>query len=272
MKIVSEVGLVHDGSLGNALAYIDAIAAAGADAVKFQHHGGDPCNRFRPGTFFPQDSDRQSYYQRTAFTSEQWQMLYNRAKLRGIEFGCSVWSADTVGWLHPFVDFWKVPSGEVGNKPLLEAMAKSGKPVVLSSGMSTTAEISAAMRLLRTIADDAILFVLQCCTSYPCPPEKIGLNMLSEYYRCDGLSDHSGTIWPGIIAAWESAGILEVHVCWSKEQYGADVSSSLTIEELRQLVRGVRFVETMRKNPVDKDALAATAEIQEMRRVFVEKA
>lgn len=279
--------MAHDGSLGNALAYIDAIAAAGADAVKFQNHALDPCNRFRPGTFFPQDADRQAYYQRTMFSPGGWQMLYNRAKLRGIEFGCSVWSADTVGWLHPFVDFWKVPSGEFWNEHLQRAMIATRKPVVLSTGMSTLEEIS---KLAAWYSEQkASLTILQCTTAYPCPPERVGLNLIEDdlsddpkdsirncggrYWVADkvrcGLSDHSGRIAPGICAAWMGADMLEVHVCWSKQQWGPDVPASLTIDELALLVRECRFAEKMRANPVDKDALAASAEIKAMREVFV---
>lgn len=277
VKIVAEISLQHCGCLGTALAFVDACAAAGVDAVKAQAHNGDPCNRFRPGTHFPQDESRQAYYQRTMFTPAGWQALYNRAKLRGIEFGCSVWSADTVGWLHPFVDFWKVPSGEVGNRPLLEAMAKTGKPVVLSSGMSTVDEVRQAEAILNSALAQQPIIVLQCTSQYPCPPEKIGIEYIETersdwvpgHFIFDGLSDHSGTIWPGIVAAWLGADMLEVHCCWSKQQWGPDVTASLTIDELAQLVQGVRFVEKMRANPVDKDALAASPEIREMRRVFV---
>ena len=105
------------------------------------------------------------------------------------------------------------------------------------------------------------LAVLQCTSAYPCPPEKIGLNLLPSFrerYGCAvGLSDHSGTIFPGL-AAVASAGIevLEIHVTFSRAMFGPDVPASVTFEELRRLVDGIRFIERMTENPVDKDASA----------------
>jgi len=102
--------------------------------------------------------------------------------------------------------------------------------------------------------------VMQCTTAYPCPPERIGLNMIPYFrdrYACFvGLSDHSGTIYPGIAAATLGADVLEVHITMSRGMFGPDVPASVTIEELRQLVNGVRFVETMRSHPIDKEAVA----------------
>ena len=137
-------------------------------------------------------------------------------------------------------------------------MAATGKPILLSSGMSDLAEIDKAVARIRRA--DVPFAVLQCTTAYPCPPERIGLNMIPlfrERYACFvGLSDHSGTIYPSIAAATLGADVLEVHVTMSRGMFGPDVPASVTIEELRQLVDGVRFVERMRSNPVDKDATA----------------
>jgi N-acetylneuraminate synthase len=112
--------------------------------------------------------------------------------------------------------------------------------------------------------------VLQCTTSYPCPPEKIGLNMLGFFrqrYDCKvGLSDHSGTVYPGIAGAALGLDALEVHVTLSREAFGPDVTSSVTTQELQQLVEGIRFVQTMVANPVDKDAVAT--EMTPLRQLF----
>jgi len=104
------------------------------------------------------------------------------------------------------------------------------------------------------------LAVLQCTSAYPCPPERVGLNLLPtfrERYGCAvGLSDHSGTIYPGLAAAVLGADVLEVHVTLSREAFGPDVVASVTTAELRELVEGVRFIETMLDNPVDKNSAA----------------
>jgi N-acetylneuraminate synthase len=141
-------------------------------------------------------------------------------------------------------------------------------PVIMSTGMSSVAEVDASVALVE--AHDLPLVVLQCTSAYPCPPEKVGLNMISafrERYGCGaGLSDHSGTIYPGLAAATLGADVLEIHVTLSREMFGPDVVASVTTSELRSLVEGVRFVDTMLANPVDKDALGAEA--MPMRRLF----
>jgi N-acetylneuraminate synthase len=100
---------------------------------------------------------------------------------------------------------------------------------------------------------------LQCTSLYPCPPEKIGLNLIPffrERYDCDvGLSDHSGTIFPGLAAATLGIEYLEVHVTLSREMFGPDVPASITSAALRQLVEGIRFIERMNAHPLEKDAL-----------------
>lgn len=271
MQVVAEVAVAHDGSLGAACAYIEAVARAGADAVKFQCHDGNPCRSFRPGTFFPQDSTRQGYYHRTSFRVDQWRRLSDRARGLGLKFALSLWSKDTIERLGRHVDIWKLGASELDNLPLVEAVARTGRPMVLSTGMSQWDEIEAAVRLAwKCGADD--LTLLQCTSAYPCPPERIGLNVMDELWQRFsphygfhvGLSDHSGTIWPSIVAAAHHAAMAEVHVCFSRYCFGPDVPASVTVDELRQLVQGVRFVESMAA--VDKDALAE--ELAPMRELF----
>jgi N-acetylneuraminate synthase len=156
------------------------------------------------------------------------------------------------------VPAWKVGSGEVSNTPFLERVASTGRPVLLSSGMSDFAELDAAVATLRGRVAFA---VLQCTSEYPSPPERIGLNVLSELMRRYdapvGLSDHSGTIYPSLAAVALGASIIEVHVTLSREMFGPDVAASVTTDELRRLVDGVALLERALASPVDKDALAA---------------
>jgi N-acetylneuraminate synthase len=260
--IVAEVGLAHDGSLGLAHAFIDEAARGGADAVKFQTHiaaaESTPAEPFRI-KFSRQDATRYEYWQRMEFSEAEWQGLAEHAAERKLVFLSSPFSHDAVALLTRVgVPMWKVPSGEVGNVPLLDAMIATGRPILLSSGMSPIAELDNAVERVQRAR--VPLAVLQCTTAYPCPPERIGLNMIPffrERYQCFvGLSDHSGTIYPGIAAATLGSEIVEVHITMSRGMFGPDVRASVTIEELRQLVDGIRFVERMRANPVDKDAVA----------------
>ena len=271
--VIAEIAQAHDGSLGAAHAYIDAAAQAGADAVKFQTHiaaaessPGEPW-RVR---FSPQDETRFDYWKRMEFSEPQWAGLRRHAAERGLLFLSSPFSLAAVELLARVgVDAWKVASGETSNPVLFDSIASTGLPVLLSTGMSRMAELDRAVERVREAG--APLTALQCTSAYPCPPEKIGLNVLAQLrrrYGCPvGLSDHSGTIYPGLAAAAQGIAALEVHLVFGRECFGPDVAVSLTPQELRQLVDGVRFIEKMNANPVDKDALAD--ELDPMRQTFM---
>ena len=270
--IIGEVGLAHDGSLGYAHAFIDEVARAGADAVKFQTHIAEAestaSEPFRVA-FSPKDATRYEYWKRLEFTETEWQGLANHAGDHGLTFLSSPFSREAVEMLTRVgMTMWKIGSGEVGNLPLLDAMTATGRPILLSSGMSDIAELDRAVDRVRQAG--LPLAVLQCTTAYPCPPERIGLNMIPvfrERYGClVGLSDHSGTIYPGIAAAAMGTDVLEVHVTMSRGMFGPDVPASVTMEELRLLVDGVRFVERMHAHPVDKDA--AAVDMASLRDIF----
>lgn len=260
--VIGEVGLAHDGSLGYAHAFIDDAARTGVDAVKFQTHiaaaESTPAEPFRV-TFSRQDASRYDYWKRMEFSEAQWRELAAHAGDRGLLFLSSPFSAEAVDLLARVgMPIWKVASGEVSNLPLLDRMIATGVPVILSSGMSGLPELDKAVARVQRAGNT--LAVVQCTTAYPCPPERIGLNMIPvfrERYGClSGLSDHSGTIYPGLAAATMGADVLEVHITMSRGMFGPDVPASVTIDELKQLVDGVRFIETMKAHPVDKDAVA----------------
>jgi N,N'-diacetyllegionaminate synthase len=270
--IIAEVAQAHDGSLGMAHAYIEAAANAGADAVKFQTHiaaaESTPGEPWRV-KFSPQDATRYDYWKRMQFTEDQWQGLKRHASERGLKFLSSPFSLEAVQLLSRVgVAAWKVASGEVNNTSMLQCMAATGLPIFLSTGMSPLAEIDSAVKRVQQYG--LPLTVLQCTTAYPCPPEKIGLNLIPFFrarYGCQvGLSDHSGTIYAGLAAAVLGITVLEVHVTLSREMFGPDVPASITTSELRQLVDGIRFTEKMMANPVDKDAVAL--EMAPLRNLF----
>lgn len=270
--IVGEVAQAHDGSLGAAHAFIDAVGHAGADAIKFQTHIADAeSTRGEPWRvrFSPQDETRYDYWKRMEFTEEQWAGLARHARERGLIFLSSPFSFEAVEMLERVgVPAWKIGAGETNNLPMLKRVAATAKPVLISSGMSGWADLDRAVECVRE--HDAPVAVLQCTSAYPCPPEKVGLNVLAELrerYRCPvGLSDHSGTIYTGLAAATLGANLLELHVTFSRASFGPDVPASITLEELKQLVEGVRHIEKMLAHPVDKQAMAA--ELSPLRSVF----
>jgi N-acetylneuraminate synthase len=143
----------------------------------------------------------------------------------------------------------------VHNKQLLDWIVQTGDPVILSSGLSLTDETRALVHRLR--AQGVPLALLHCTTRYPTPPEQVGLNMLEAFHDefSDvpvGLSDHSGTIYPGVIASYLGASIIEVHLTLHRRMFGPDVSSSLTPEQLAELVIASDAAWRMRRHPVDK--------------------
>jgi N-acetylneuraminate synthase len=260
--VIGEVAQAHDGSLGLAHAFIDAIAKAGADGVKFQTHiaaaESTPSEVWRV-RFSLQDASRYEYWRRMEFSEEQWAGLRRHANERGLLFLSSPFSIEAFELLDRVgVALWKIASGEVANNELLDLVATNGRPVLLSTGFSNWAAIDRAVARLRS---EGVSFgVLQCTSIYPCPAEKVGLNLLQvlrERYGCPvGLSDHSGTIYPSLAAASLGASAIEVHVTMSREMFGPDVVASVTSDELRQLVDGVRFIERMLGASVDKDEIA----------------
>ena len=271
--VIGEVAQAHDGSLGMAHAFIDAVARAGVGAVKFQTHiacaESTPAERWR-SNFSQQDASRYDYWKRMEFSESQWAGLRKHADEVGLMFLSSPFSAAAVSLLTRIgVAAWKVPSGEVTTTPMLEQIIATGWPIILSTGMSPLSEIDDVVKLIQK--HGVPLAVMQCTSSYPCPAEQIGLNMLSvfrERYRTAvGLSDHSGAIYAGLAAAALGADVIEVHVTLSREMFGPDVKASVTTGELRQLVDGVKFIQQALANPIDKDLLAV--EMQPLRTLFM---
>lgn len=270
--IIGEVAQAHDGSLGMAHAFIDAIASSGADAVKFQTHFAEAeSTRGEPWRvkFSKQDESRFDYWKRMEFTEDQWIGLKEHAESKGLVFLSSPFSAKAVDMLNRLgMSAWKIPSGEVNNFYLLDLILKTRAPILLSSGMSTTEELDKVVAFCLDRSADLALF--QCTTAYPCPPEKIGLNLLQEYkrrYDCPvGLSDHSSKVFSGLAAVAQGALLLEVHVTFSKDMFGPDVSSSLDFGEFSQLVQGVRYIEKIISNPVVKNDIAH--ELEPLKKLF----
>ena len=180
--VIGEVAQAHDGSLGMAHAFIDAIAATGADAVKFQTHIADaestPAEPWRV-KFSPREETRFDYWKRMEFSESEWAGLRRHADAAGLYFLSSPFSAEAVGLLERIgVAAWKIASGELTNPLVIEPIAALGQPVIISTGMSYVDEIDQAVDQLK--AKGVPLAVLQCTSAYPCPPERVGLNLIPQ--------------------------------------------------------------------------------------------
>lgn len=268
--VIAEIAQNHDGSLGQAHAYIDAVAETGADAIKFQTHIADaestPYEPFRVN-FSYEDDTRYAYWKRMEFTLEQWKGLYEHAKERGLEFLSSPFSEEAVCLLDKIgIAAWKIGSGEVFNKPMLEQVVRTKKPILLSSGMSTYEDIDEQIKIIQNVP----YAILQCTTAYPCPPENIGLNIIEEMrekYRCPiGFSDHSGTIFPSLAAVARGATLIEVHTTMSRYMFGPDVKASISIEKMQEMIDGIRMISKMINTPVDKGSISK--ETDELKTIF----
>lgn len=264
--VIAEAGMSHDGSLGNAIRMAEVAAECGTDAVKFQLHDAEAeTTRDAPSPPYFRHESRWDYFRRTAFTDEQWRTLKEACDAAGIEFLCSVFSVEAVERLERLgVARYKIGSGEVTNLELVRRVAATGKPVLLTSGMSSWAELDAAV----AAAGDEVT-VLQCTSEYPTPPERVGLNVLPElrerYGKPVGLSDHTLGSYAAFAAVALGAVAVEKHFTLSRELYGADARFGLEPDELEDLVEGVREIEAMLAHPVDKDDLEP---FEEMKRVF----
>ncbi len=269
--VVAEVGQAHDGSLGILHSYIDALASTGVDAVKFQIHIAEaessPQETWRVA-FSYQDRTRMDYWHRMSFTTSEWKEVKAHCSDVGLEFMASPFSLAAVDLLSEVgVKRYKIGSGEVTNYLMLEKIARTGKPIVLSSGMSSYEELDQAIEFLRPFGND--LTIVQCTTSYPTSAENLGLNVIGELKARYpdlkvGLSEHTGKIYAGLAGTALGIDLLEFHVVFDRRMFGPDASSSLTIDEVKTLIDGIRMIETSLDNPVDKTQVARFAAVKEL--------
>ncbi|NJW53663.1 N-acetylneuraminate synthase family protein [Salinimicrobium oceani] len=271
MFLIAEVAQAHEGSIGIAHSYIDALAETGVDAVKFQVHIAEAESSvhepFRV-KFSTQDETRYDYWKRMEFSPEQWQELKFHCEEAGVEFMASPFSNAAVDLLEQLsVKRYKIGSGEVNNLLLLEKIAQTGKPVILSSGMSSFAELDETVSFLKK--HNTYFSILQCTTSYPTHPENYGLNVIQElkerYGVTVGYSDHSARIETCIAATALGAKILEFHAVFDRKMFGPDATSSLEIQEIKQLVSAVKNIATAQAHPVDKQN---NSDFKELKNIF----
>lgn len=268
VELVAEIGQAHDGSLGAAHAYIDALAETGVHAVKYQVHiaqaESSAAEPFRV-KFSRQDATRFEYWQRMEFTPEQWAGLKTHCEEKGLEFFASPFSVAAVNLLENLcVQRYKIGSGEMTNLLMLERIARTGKPIILSSGLSTFDDLDQTIDFLRPFGNP--LSLLQCTTSYPTKAGDLGLNVIGElkarYSIPVGFSDHSGTIFAPIAAVAHGAEMLEFHVVFDRRSFGPDSTSSLEVREIPELVRGVQYVAEAVATPIDKSKLRVSPDLK----------
>lgn len=253
--VIAEAGINHNGSLQTAKKLADAAKTAQVDCIKFQ-------------TFVPENlvtgtaemaeyqkenvgksSSQLRMLQELAFSFDEFRELKKYCDEIGLLFVSTPFDFDSINFLDSLgLPFWKIPSGEITNFPYLRMIAKTRKPVVLSTGMSTLAEIEEAVNVLERYGSQNIS-LLHCTTEYPAPIEEINLKaikMMNERFGVPtGYSDHTQGILAPIIAVGVGAVIIEKHFTLDKHMKGPDHKASLEPEELTEMVKQIRKAEKM---------------------------
>lgn len=296
--IIAEAGVNHNGDKGKALALIDVAANAGADAVKFQ--------TFNAERLAAMTAPKAAYQTRTTDASQsqlemlrqlelppEWHPeLQRHADERGIQFISTAFDLQSLAFLESLnLPFYKIPSGEITNGPLLLAFARTGKKVILSTGMATLAEVEQALAILAwgycerespanlaevwqhwstSRAGEVVakqVSLLHCTSQYPTAMEEVNLRAMDTLRSSFGLpvgySDHTEGVLIPIAAVARGALIIEKHFTLNRELPGPDHKASLEPEALSQMVEGIRSVETAlgdarkRPQPSEWDSRAA---------------
>ena len=275
--MIAEMSGNHNRDLARAHAIIDAAADAGADALKLQTYTADTItlNSDRPEfTLTWQGKTRTLYdlYQEGTTPWEWHAELFAHARERGMVPFSSPFDTTAVDFLEELhTQLYKVASFEVVDIPLLEAIGKTGKPVIMSRGMSTFEELELAVATLRESGTTDIV-ILQCVSAYPAKPED--MNLLTIPYLAErfgvmaGLSDHTLTNDSAIAAVALGARVIEKHMTDARAEGGVDSAFSLEPAEFAALVRSVRTVEAALGKPTDARAVREEGETRFRKSLF----
>ncbi len=254
IRIIAEAGVNHNGRLELAMRMVEEAAAAGADCVKFQTFRSEKLvSRTAPKAEYQQKNDASGDGSQLAMlkglelSEDDHEALMGHCRECGILFLSTPFDLDSLAFLDRLdLPFWKIPSGEITNLPMLIRIGTTRKPVVLSTGMSTMEEIGDCIRILRQYGTRDIT-LLHCNTEYPTPYSDVNLNVLATLRSAFGLpvgySDHTIGIEVPVAAAALGAVVIEKHFTLDKSLPGPDHPASLDPQELRQMVRSIRNIE-----------------------------
>ncbi len=248
--VVAEAGSNHNGSLAQALRLVDVASQAGVDAVKFQ--------LFRADRLYPRTAGRSAYLRQDRSIYDiiaEMEMPYDwvpklaaYARQKGVLFLASVFDEGSLERLLPHVPAFKVASYEMTHLPLVRAIARCGKPMIIATGAASLEEVGETVEAVRE-AGNQELILMQCTASYPAPPESLNVRALVTLREAfgvpTGLSDHSRDPLTGPLAAVAlGAHMLEKHFTLSNALPGPDHSFAVEPEELGQMIRKVRELES----------------------------
>ena len=248
--IIAEIGINHNGDLDIAKRLIDIAALSGCNAVKFQKRNPDVCvpehqkNIMRDTPWGTMTYLEYKY--RVEFEKAEYDEIDRYCAEKGIKWSASPWDMDSLEFLQQYeLPFIKLPSAMLTNNELVEACAKSGKKLILSTGMSTEEEIDMAVSLICKHTEN--FAILHCNSTYPAPIMELNLSTiatLKNKYKCEvGYSGHEFRIGTTVAAVYLGATILERHITLDRTMWGTDHLSSVEPQGLIKLVKGVRELE-----------------------------
>ena len=249
--IIAEAGVNHNGDMDLAKKLIDEAKIAGADFVKFQT-AVNPTSKYAPKAEYQKretgaDETQLQMALKLRLTLDQHYELYEYCNKVGISYLSTAFDIDSVHFLDSLdLPFWKIPSGEITNLPYLLEIAKTHKPIVMSTGMAEMDEIRTTVELLKSNGSGEIT-LLQCHTDYPTMMENVNLramNTLAEEFDLPvGLSDHSIGIEVPIAAVAMGATVIEKHFTLDRNMYGPDHKASIEPDGLRAMISAIRNIE-----------------------------
>ena len=251
--IIAEAGVNHNGNIETARKLVDVAVKAGADAVKFQTFKAEKlvCRDARKADYQLETTDRaESQFdmlKKLELTPKMHEQLMEYCQQKGIMFLSTPFDIDSMHYLISLgVDIIKLPSGEITNYPLLREAGRTGKRIIISSGMSTMNEVREAVQILKSSGSSDVT-VLHCNTEYPTPYADVNLRaMLTLKEKLNvpaGYSDHTQGIEIPIAAATMGADVIEKHFTLDKNMEGPDHKASLEPDELEAMIRAIRNIE-----------------------------
>jgi N,N'-diacetyllegionaminate synthase len=254
--VIAEAGVNHNGDLQKALDLIDVASVAGSDYVKFQTFKAEtlvnPSARkadYQIKNMAGESNTQFEMLKKLEMGIEWYDILIQRCQEKGLKFLSTGFDCDSIDFLETLeIPFYKIPSGEITNKPYLKHVASKGKDIILSTGMSTILEIKAAIEVIEAegITRDQIT-VLHCNTEYPTQMEDVNLLAMNEIAKelnvKVGYSDHTLGIEVPIAAVALGATVIEKHFTLDRNLRGPDHAASLVPEELKAMVYAIRNIE-----------------------------
>jgi N-acetylneuraminate synthase len=247
--LIGEIGINHNGDVEIAKKLIELAKASGCDAVKFQKRTPDLCVP-RNQRDIPRETpwgliSYIEYKKKVEFSEEEYSAIDACCRSTGITWFASCWDIPSVDFLERFSPpCYKIPSASLTDDELLEYTASKGRPILLSTGMSTLEQIDHAVALLPRES----LIVLQACSTYPAPYEELNLRVIpalrDRYGLPVGYSGHESGIASTVAAVALGAAVIERHITLDRSMWGTDQAASLGPSGLQKLVRDIRLVET----------------------------